>query len=193
MTRSPGGWRGSCLSLSASWASLVRTTLILSNNNNNHKNIAGNLLAIPILVSRKMSNVFNRTLAFLAFFDTAFIVLDVLESVRQYYEDNGGRVHDFHIRLFPHMLYPLQNIAMVASIYLTVVIAMERYRAVSKPLTSFIGDAEGGRWRRVFAYVGPVLVFSVMFNLPTFFEFYAEDVSGKKIQNAFIKLTAKPF
>ncbi len=138
-----------------------------------------NLIAIPILVSRHMSNVFNRTLAFLAIADTAFIVLDILESLRQYHEQNGT-LHIWHIHLFPHLLYPLQNIAMVASIYLIIVVALERYIAVSKPLTSFVGDQEGHRWRKVFNYVIPVTIFSVLFNLPTFFEFYIETVQGNK-------------
>ncbi len=82
---------------------------------------------------------------------------------------------DTHIRLFPYLLYPLQNIAMVCSIYLTVIIAVERYLAVSRPLSSFVEDGNR-RWRKVFVFVFPVVAFSILFNLPTFFEFYIIEV-----------------
>ena len=85
-------------------------------------------MAVPILLSSKLSSLFNRTLALLAVFDNAFIVCDVLESVRQ----SHGPLGYAHTLLFPHVLYPLQNIALTASIYTTVVVALERLVAVSR-------------------------------------------------------------
>ena len=72
-------------------------------------------------------------------------------------------------------MYPCQNIAMVTSIYLTVIIALERYLAVSQPLSVFIADTEGQRWTKVMYFVLPPTMFSILFNLPTFFEFKSED------------------
>ena len=132
--------------------------------------ILANCAAVPILLSRRLANVFNRTLAILAIWDTLYIVLDVLESIRQYYEDGY-----WHNHLFPYVLYPCQNIAMVTSIYLTVIIALERYLAVSQPVSVFIADTEGQRWTKVMYFVLPVILFSMLFNLPTFFEFKSED------------------
>ncbi|TRY70921.1 hypothetical protein TCAL_16382 [Tigriopus californicus] len=63
---------------------------------------------------------------------------------------------------------------MVGSIYTTVVVALERYVAVSKPFNVYMentGDGNILRWRKLCQYVGPVVVFSVFFNIPTFFEF----------------------
>ena len=37
-----------------------------------------------------------------------------------------------------------QNMAMVASIYMTVVIALERYIAVSRPISTYVGGRGGG-------------------------------------------------
>ncbi len=98
-----------------------------------------------------------------------------------------------HTLLYPHLLYPLQNIALVASIYTTMLVALERYSdighfnllpytlilisihryiAVSRPINVFLRNEDELRWRKVWLYVGPVLAFSVLFNLPTFFHFY---------------------
>ena len=107
--------------------------------------IIANLLAIPVLLSRKLTNVFNRTLAILAVFDAIFNLCDILESVRMYH---GGGCRSSHIYLFPYVLYPLQNITMVASIYTTVVVAVERYHAVTRPLSAFVDDG-GGKWKKV--------------------------------------------
>ena len=46
-----------------------------------------------------------------------------------------------------------------------------RYLAVSKPISAFVEDGGCG-WRRVMAYVGPVIVFVILFNIPTYFELY---------------------
>ena len=135
--------------------------------------IIANCIAIPVLLSRKLTNVFNRTLAILAVCDAIFNLCDILESVRQYH---GGGCSSLHIYLFPHVLYPLQNITMVASIYTTVVVALERYYAVTRPISAFVDDG-GGKWRKVLAFIIPVLVFSIIFNIPTFFEFRVETIN----------------
>ena len=41
-----------------------------------------NSVAIPILLSRRLTNLFNRTLACLAIFDNVFIVCDIVDSIR---------------------------------------------------------------------------------------------------------------
>lgn len=101
---------------------------------------------------------------------------------RQYNYDLTAPYHTF---LFPHLLYPLQNITMVGSIYTTVVVALERYVAVSKPFNVYLentGDGHILRWRKLSQYVGPVVAFSVFFNIPTFFEFQV--VSGTECDGA---------
>ena len=135
--------------------------------------IIANCIAIPVLLSRKLTNVFNRTLAILAIFDTIFNTCDILESIRMYH---GGDCRALHIYLFPYFLYPLQNITMVSSIYTTVVVAVERYYAVTRPISAFVDDG-GGKWKKVLAFISPVIVFSVIFNIPTFFEFCVETIN----------------
>ena len=65
---------------------------------------------------------------------------------------------------------------MVASIYTTVVVAVERYYAVTRPISAFVDDS-GGKWKKVLVFIIPVLIFSIIFNLPTFFEFRVETMS----------------
>ena len=49
--------------------------------------------------------------------------------------------------------------ALMASIYTTVVVALERYAAISRMRLS---DTDR-MWREVLLYVGPVVLFSVLF------------------------------
>ena len=43
-----------------------------------------NAVAVPILLSREMSSVFNRCLTCLAIFDNVFIVCSILEAIRKH-------------------------------------------------------------------------------------------------------------
>ena len=43
--------------------------------------------------------------------------------------------------IFVHFLFPVQNIALLCSIYTTVVLAVQRYLAISKPLEYDIDGA----------------------------------------------------
>ena len=82
--------------------------------------LTANIVAIPVLVSKELGNMFNRTLAILAVFDFMFNVCDLLETARMLIGPT-----DLHTILFPFLRFT-QNVAMVASIYTTVVLALER-------------------------------------------------------------------
>ena len=135
--------------------------------------IIANCVAIPVLLSRKLTNVFNRTLAILAVLDAIFNMCDIFESIRIFH---GGECRSLHVYLFPYVLYPLQNITMVASIYTTVIVAIERYYAVTRPISAFVDDG-GGKWKKVLIFIIPVLIISIVFNIPTFFEFRVQTTS----------------
>ena len=139
--------------------------------------LIANLISIPVLLSSHLTNVFYRTLAFLAVFDFVFIACDVLESIRRGYTYNTCEempvYQTIHIYLLPKILRPVQNITMVASIYTTVVVALGRYLAVSKPISTMVKSGKGN-WKNVIAYVLPVIGLSTVFKLPIFFEFYTE-------------------
>jgi hypothetical protein len=58
--------------------------------------ILANGITIPVLLSREMSNVFNRTLACLAIFDNIYLVIAILDSVRMHITFTAA-----HTILFP--------------------------------------------------------------------------------------------
>ena len=64
--------------------------------------LAGNFIAIPILLSKRMASIFNRILVCLAAFDNVFIVCSLLEAVRK----NFGPLHEVaHVYAFAYFLY----------------------------------------------------------------------------------------
>ena len=64
---------------------------------------------------------------------------------------------------------------MTSSIYITIIVALERYSAVSKPLSTYVADTENG-WRSVIACIAPVVALITIFNVPEFFEFRVETI-----------------
>lgn len=132
--------------------------------------LIGNCIALPILHSKLMSSIFNKMLVFLTIFDNMFIICCVLEAIRKYiFTSNAQQL------IFIYLLYQLQNIALTCSIYATVVLAVERYIAVSRPVEYHIMVNTSGSspWRRVLAYMVPIILFGILFNLPKYFELKA--------------------
>ncbi len=68
--------------------------------------------------------------------------------------------------LLPHLTQHLSRICRLIPFHFF------RYIAVSRPLNVFVRTKEELRWCKVWLYVGPVLAFSLLFNVPTFLEFY---------------------
>lgn len=84
---------------------------------------------------------------------------------------------DLHIILFPYLLYPGQNLAMTGAIFMIVAIAFERYVAVHNPLDYKQAMNDSGAIRkRLVNYLLPVVIASIIFNIPKLFEatFYYE-------------------
>ena len=73
------------------------------------------------------------------------------------------------IMLLPHFTYPAVHIASTASTVMTVSLAYERYLAVQDPIvySQKLRRASAQR-RRLAMHVLPVLLFAILFNLPTF-------------------------
>ena len=127
--------------------------------------LMANFSAVPVLLSKKMANVFNRTLAILALVDSLYILTQMLKNYVHYFSKPVWFCH-----LYKYVVY-FQSVSLVASIYLTVVLALERFLAVSKPVAVYVSDGSGRKWFKVFCYVGPVLTFAFTFSIPHLFEF----------------------
>ena len=135
--------------------------------------------------------MFNRTLAGLAFFDGVFNLCDILETIRKiYYSNSNCSAWSYfriaHIFIFPIVLYPLHKIAMTTSMWTTVVLALNRYSAVSQPISTYVNSATGTA-KRVLRNISLVLLFSTSFTLPRFFEFYVEWITIGCINNIRVK------
>ena len=153
--------------------------------------LISNSIAIPVLLSRQLSNRFNRILAILAGFDAAYNFLDILESIRgrhyEHFSDNTCGPTPYYIYLHDYLNYrillPLQSIVMMASIYTTVFVAFERYVAVSKPISVYMQDGSDS-WKKVMVYITSMLAFTIAFNLPKFFEFCATEIPMSEMECA---------
>ena len=93
-----------------------------------------------------------------------------------------------HIVLFVYFLYPLHNIVLCLSILMTVVLAMERFRSISDPIDYHAIIVGGRQWQRVFRYVAPVIVLSVAFNVPKFFELQVDYYPTSEGPNTTLKV-----
>ena len=72
--------------------------------------------------------------------------------------------------MFTLCRYQLQAFAILSSIFMTVVLALERYLAITKPIAYHNAIQGTNPWRRVLNYVVPVVLASALFNIPKFFE-----------------------
>lgn len=129
--------------------------------------IFGNIVAGFILSRREMRNSFNLLLVTLACFDSTYLFGSILESFRKQFALGS----DVHIILFPHLLYPFTQIAITASIFMTVAIALERFIAVHYPINYSQAMHEANALtKRIFKYVFSVIFLSFLFTFTRFFE-----------------------
>ena len=80
---------------------------------------------------------------------------------------------ELHTILFPHVLFPLHQIAISGSIFMTVAIAWERYIATHHPLdyNQAMNDRHAIR-KRLVKYVGTVLLLAIVFNVNKVYTVY---------------------
>ena len=103
--------------------------------------VRANILAILVFCKKSFKSNFNNLLIALAVFDLLFLVVCITESVRRTFEDPvansssySGMATKIHHHLFPYFLYPLHNILLTCSIFMTISISIERYLAIFHPL-----------------------------------------------------------
>ena len=136
--------------------------------------IISNTIAIPILCSREMKNIFNCLLMTLAVFDNLLLMCQMSEARRKMansYMYLEGAYNEAHEHAFVFFLYQFHSFVLCASLYLTISLAIERYRAVCNPVKYHINTQGTNPWKKmIISYALPVVVFSLLFSMPKFFE-----------------------
>ena len=123
-----------------------------------------NSIALKVLSTASMrSNFFNRLLFCLAIFDNLLLLCEISEVVRHVYQTYG----QFH--LFIWLIYPVRNMVMCCSTFMTIVLAHERYQAIINPV-EYRNRASQNMMKRLSCYVLPMLIFVCVYFSPKFLE-----------------------
>ncbi|CAB3385042.1 Hypothetical predicted protein [Cloeon dipterum] len=131
--------------------------------------ILGNVLTMVILSRPQMRSSINCLLVGLARCDAALLVAAILifslPSIAAY----TGWLPHYSYYVYPSIarfVYPVGLIAQTGSVYLTLTVTLERYVAVCHPLRARSLCTYG----RARIYVVLIVLFSVLYNTPRFFE-----------------------
>ena len=126
-----------------------------------------NSMVIYVLCDKRMiSSFFNRLLVFLAIVDNLFLANSICVAVM---EQLSGAGSAFANTIFVHLLYPTRNMLMCASIYMTIGLACERFNSTSNPYLHRARQHMNACYR-LSVYILPVISFSMVYNIPKFFD-----------------------
>ncbi|KAK7087045.1 G-protein coupled receptor activity protein [Halocaridina rubra] len=131
--------------------------------------LAGNIISITILSRPKMRSSINCCLIGLTSFDmivtSTSILMFAIPEITEFTGTLAWYSNGVYQRVTP-VVYALGLTAQTGSVYLTVTVTMERYVAVCRPLRARSLCTYG----RAKIYVVAVALFSVLYNLPRFWE-----------------------
>ena len=128
-----------------------------------------NSIAILLFFDNKLSSeLFNRLLLCLMVTDNFYLLIGIAEA---WINDISKPSFD-QLFLYLFVVYPIRGITMCCIIYLTVILALQRYKCVTRPLKHQrrCTNTSTVSWIQVLKFAGPVFLFSVLFKLPEFFE-----------------------
>ena len=131
--------------------------------------ILGNSLSMIILSRPQMRSSINYLLYGLARCDIVLILTSILLFGIPSLYPYTGFLRYYYFRILPHIAYiafPIATTAQTASVYLTLTVTLERYVAVCHPLRARALCTHG----RARIYFLVILIFSICYNLPRFFE-----------------------
>ena len=123
-----------------------------------------NSIALIVLLTSSMrSHFFNRLLFCLAIFDNIYLSCELSEIFRHRYQTS----EQFYS--FIWLIYPVRNMFMFCSAYMTIALAHERYQAITNPVEYRNRDSQN-MMRRLSCYVLPILTFSFLYYCPKFLD-----------------------
>ena len=120
--------------------------------------IIGNIMILVILRQKQICNTFNKLRMALALSDTVMLITCLAASILQSSKDVLGK-------MYPFLLWPMRNIAMTTSAFITVSIALERHNAINDPL-----KYKSNKRHEPLKYVSSAMMASVLLNIHLFFE-----------------------
>ncbi|XP_049887677.1 FMRFamide receptor-like [Pectinophora gossypiella] len=131
--------------------------------------LLGNALAVVVLSQPQMRSSVNCLLVGLAACDTVLILTSVLLFGLSAIFPYTGRLRYYYYHVCPHLTpyaYPLANVAQTMSVYLTLIVTVERWVAVCHPFRAkALCTSSRARW-----YVLGTALFALLYNIPKFFE-----------------------
>ncbi|TRY62194.1 hypothetical protein TCAL_02110 [Tigriopus californicus] len=133
--------------------------------------ILGNISCLIVLFKPCMKNNINCLLIGLCFVDMSLIISALIlfstPAIQIYLEVDSGSIWIHFYPLVTPIMYPIAMISQTSSVYLTMIITIERYLVVCWPLRSRSLCTYGRAKRCVFM----VFLFAILYNLTRFFEF----------------------
>ena len=132
------------------------------------------LLAISILKTEKHACSFNHLLCFVSIIDICFLVSSMIYHVVN--TDTNIYSTIWTAILLIYVIGPLRSISMYASVYMTVALSYDRYKAISMPhkyriQERLVSSSMCGELTRPITYTIKALIPSILFYLPQFFTF----------------------
>ena len=147
-----------------------------------------NIITAYILSRNEFKNIFfNKLLICLAIFDILFLLNGLYKTLRiNIMKTDICSLQDHISFLF---LYPFRQIVMLCSIYMTIVLALERYLALNKPIkyhyrSKHFGARKSSGGKRILNYILPVIIFAVIYCIPLFFVFTIKTFPTEKTQTS---------
>ena len=132
--------------------------------------IISNIIAIPTLCSREMKSIFNKLLICLLVLHTIFISGVLLTQTMWPARESFGKSNDWFIILFSFVLYPLEQLMLYSSTFITILMARQRYLAIRHPIEYRNSTIALNPWIPAIKSVFVVLIAASLFTLPLYFE-----------------------
>merc|ERR1719270_1335095 len=133
--------------------------------------MVGNLISIFILSRITGQSFFDSLLIALTTIDTIFIFFTVIDySLARVFTWPWPEDSQVWVYVIPKFTYPLNNMLFSCSVFLTVMIACERYLAVCHPIAYRQMNISSSSKQRLSVYLIPVLLVSILLNIPKFLE-----------------------
>ena len=132
--------------------------------------IISNMISIYILSKRKeKTTTFNHMLIILFTIDIIVLLTSILTDVIMNLQLESIL---FLILVYPYFTYPINNIALTASIFGTVSISHDRWAAIKYPIKHRQKlKLSYERRNHLAKYLTPMILLAIFINIPTFFEF----------------------